>query len=87
MIFGSGKLLKMRRIINMKKWSLLVVSLLIPVLAFAADEGHFPGKKHSIASSLYLLGNFMFEKPVYDLYLNYGYRLTQKDVLLFEGFT
>jgi hypothetical protein len=72
---------------NMKVLSLLFVSFLIPYLAFAADEIRFPVKRHSIGSSLYLLGNFMYEEPVYDLHLNYGYRLTQKNVLIFEGFT
>jgi hypothetical protein len=72
---------------NMKVRSLLVVSFLILCIALAADESSSPVKKHSIGSSLYLLGNFMYEEPVYDLHLNYGYRLTQKDALIFEGFT
>jgi hypothetical protein len=71
----------------MKLLSLLFVSFLIPYLVFAADESRAPVKRHSIGSSLYLLGNIMYKEPVYDLHLNYGYRLTQKDVLIFEGFT
>lgn len=71
----------------MKVLSLLFVSLLMPYLAFAADESRFPVKRHSIGSSLYLLGNLMDEEDVYDLHLSYGYRLTQKDVLIIEGFT
>ena len=50
-------------------------------------EMHDADLKHSIGSSLYLLGNFMYEEPVYDLHFNYGYRLTQKDVLIVEVMT
>jgi len=50
-------------------------------------EMHDTDLKHSIASSLYILGNFMFNEPVYDFHLNYGYQLTQKDVLIAEVMT
>jgi hypothetical protein len=71
----------------MKVRSLLFVSLLIPYLAYAADESRFPVKRNSIGSSLYLMGNLMFIELVYDLHFNYGYRLTPKDALIVEGFT
>ena len=45
------------------------------------------GLKHSIGSSLFLLGNFIPEDAVYAFQLNYGYRLTQKDILIVEGIT
>ena len=48
---------------------------------------HDADLKHSIGSSLYLLGNLMYKEPVYDLHLNYGYRFTKKDVLIVEGMT
>lgn len=50
-------------------------------------EIHDADLKHSIGSSLYLLGNLMYKEPVYDLHLTYGYRLTKKDVLIVEGMT
>jgi hypothetical protein len=71
----------------MKARLLLLSSFIIPALAFAADESPFPLKRHALGSSLYLLGNFMYKEPVYDLHLHYDYRLTQKDALIIEGFT
>lgn len=42
---------------------------------------------HSLKSSLYLLGNFAYGEPVYDLHVNYGYRLSEKGILLGEIMT
>jgi len=65
----------------------LLLFVVIPVLAFAAEESRFPLKRHSIGSSLYLLGNFMFKEPVYDFHVAYSYRPTRKDAVIIEGFT
>jgi len=43
--------------------------------------------KHSVGSSLYLLGNVKYKEPVYDLYVTYGYRWRRKNVLILEGMT
>ena len=43
--------------------------------------------KHSISSSLFLLGNIIPEDAVYAFQLDYSYQLTQKDVLIIEGIT
>ena len=43
--------------------------------------------KHSIKSSLFILGNFHFDEPVYDTHLNYGYQLSQKEALIIEEMT
>jgi hypothetical protein len=43
--------------------------------------------KHSIGSSLFLLGNIIPKDAVYAFQLDYGYRLTQKDILIVEGIT
>ena len=44
-------------------------------------------RRHSIGSSLFLLGNFGSGDPVYFFQLNYGYRVTPKDNLLCEAIT
>lgn len=44
-------------------------------------------RRHSIGSSLFLLGNFASGDPVYFYQLNYGYRLTPKDNLICEAIT
>lgn len=41
--------------------------------------------RHTIGSSLFLLGNIIPEDPIYAFQLDYGYRLTQKDVLIVEA--
>ncbi|MFC2170414.1 hypothetical protein ACFLQJ_00385, partial [Calditrichota bacterium] len=41
--------------------------------------------KHYIGSSLFLLGNFIPEDPVYAYQLSYGYRLTLKDALFIDA--
>jgi len=43
--------------------------------------------KHSLGSSLFLLGNIIPEDAVYAFQLDYGYKLTEKDVLIVEGIT
>jgi len=43
--------------------------------------------KHSISSSLFLLGNIIPKDAVYAFQIDYSYRLTQKDVLMVEGIT
>ncbi len=43
--------------------------------------------KHSLGSSLFLMGNIIPEDAVYAFQLDYGYRLTQKDVLIIELIT
>ena len=43
--------------------------------------------KHSVGSSLYLLGNVTYKEPVYDLHVTYGYRLRRNDVVVVEGMT
>jgi hypothetical protein len=43
--------------------------------------------KHSIGSSLFLLGNFGPGDPVYFFQLNYGYRLTPMDNIICEAIT
>lgn len=50
-------------------------------------EMHDVELKHSIGSSLFILGNFVFDEPVYDFHFHYGYWLTQKDVLIAEVMT
>ena len=44
-------------------------------------------RRHSIGSSLFLLGNFLPGDPVYYGQLNYGYQLTRKDFILVEAKT
>jgi hypothetical protein len=68
----------------------ILLALLFPVLfcslAFCQDtQQDNPGLRHSIGSSLFLLGNIIPEDPVYAFQLDYGYRLTQKDVLIVEA--
>ena len=43
--------------------------------------------KHSIGSSLFLLGNIIPKEPVYAFQVDYGYRLTQENILIVEGIT
>jgi hypothetical protein len=44
-------------------------------------------RRHSIGSSLFLLGNFLPGDPVYYGQLNYGYQLTRRDFILVEAKT
>ncbi len=43
--------------------------------------------RHSIGSSLFLLGNLDTEEPPLYLQFNYGYNLTSKDVIIAEAIT
>lgn len=68
----------------------ILLSLLFLVLfcslAFCQDsQQNDPDLRHSIGSSLFLLGNIIPEDPIYAFQLDYGYRLTQKDVLIVEA--
>jgi hypothetical protein len=44
-------------------------------------------RRHSIGSSLFLLGNFLPGDPVYYGQLNYGYQFTRRDFILVEAKT
>jgi hypothetical protein len=44
-------------------------------------------RRHSIGSSLFLLGNFAPGDPVYFFQLNYGYQFTLKDFIIVEAIT
>lgn len=43
--------------------------------------------RHSIGSSVFLLGNLDTEEPPLYFQLNYGYKLTSKDILVVEAIT
>lgn len=43
--------------------------------------------RHSIGSSLFLLGNLVPGDPPHFFQLNYGYQLTQKDIIIVEAIT
>ncbi len=43
--------------------------------------------KHSLGSSLFLLGNIIPEDAIYAFQLDYSYRWTQKEVVIIEGIT
>jgi hypothetical protein len=56
----------------------------------AQAEKQGMNRRHSIGSSLFLLGNFLPGDPPYPVYygqLNYGYQLTRKDFILVEAKT
>lgn len=44
-------------------------------------------QRHSIGSSVFLLGNFAPGKPPYYFIFNYGYKLTNKDIIIVEAKT
>jgi hypothetical protein len=44
-------------------------------------------RRHSLGSTLFLLGNLAPGDPVYFFQLNYGYRLTQRDNFIAEAIT
>ena len=57
-------------------------------LALGNEAGqNEPYRKHSIGSSLFLLGNFVPEDNIYAFQVDYGYRFTPKDILIVEGIT
>jgi hypothetical protein len=45
-----------------------------------------PSEKHFVGSSLFMLANFAADPPSF-YQLNYGYRITPKDILIFEAIT
>ncbi|MDP8206718.1 MAG: hypothetical protein P9L92_08665 [Candidatus Electryonea clarkiae] len=68
--------------------------LLLSVLLFAlfcsfafcqASGENEKDLKHYVGSSLFLLGNFIPEDPVYAYQITYGHRLTQKDALIIDA--
>jgi len=65
----------------------LVVFVLITNFAFGQNnsptEENTVKYKHSVGSSLFMLGNFLEDSPDYVL-LTYGYRLTKKDRIFAE---
>jgi hypothetical protein len=65
--------------------SLLFLVLFCPLALCQESQQDDPDPRHSIGSSLFLLGNIIPEDPVYAFQLDYGYRLTQKDVLIVEA--
>jgi hypothetical protein len=67
------------------KLVILLISIML-VSVLVADE-NYTHLKHSLGSSLFLLGNIIPEDDVYAFQLDYGYRLTRKDVLIVEGIT
>lgn len=56
-------------------------------LVSAQTKKKSDSRRHSIGSSLFLLGNFAPGDPPYFFQLNYGYRLTPKDVINVEAIT
>lgn len=76
------------------KVKLSTMLMLIAILSFGQDhmgkqdESNSSGQeeiqhKHSIGSSLFMLGNFLADSPDYYL-LNYGFRLSKKDRIFVE---
>ncbi|MCJ7800986.1 MAG: hypothetical protein MUP82_01360 [Candidatus Marinimicrobia bacterium] len=71
----------------MMKRRLIVIVIFLVVSGTTAFCQINVERKHSIGSSLYILGNLNYKEPVYDLHLNYGYQATQKDFLIIEVMT
>ncbi len=68
----------------MKKSKLSIFFLLVgSCLLLGQNQTQEPKYRHSIGSSLFMLGNFLPESPDYGL-LTYGYRLTNKDRIYTE---
>jgi len=70
----------------------VITSALSPVFAqtnseFATAEPGAPNRRHSIGSSLFLLGNLAPSEPVYFFLLNYSLQLSLKDILFAEAIT
>ncbi len=66
--------------------TLLFVALLFTVSNARTDRLETQNKKHFIGSSLFMLANFTAESPSF-YQLNYGYRLTSKDIIIIEAIT
>ncbi len=77
----------------MKSVLITVLFVLSVTLAYSQDlaQSDFVSDKvvqtwrHSIGSSLFLLGNLDAENPPHFYQLNYGYQLTDKEILLVEA--
>jgi hypothetical protein len=65
--------------------SLLFLVLFCPVAFCQESQQNDLDLRHTIGSSLFLLGNIIPEDPIYAFQLDYGYRLTRKDVLIVEA--
>ena len=63
--------------------TLFLFFTLITSIAFGQQRNPEPRYRHSIGSSLFMLGNLFSDSPEYIL-LTYGYRLTQKDRIYTE---
>ena len=83
---------------KLKSTVLTLIFALSITLAFSQDltqtdsvsvqiEKQDINRRHSIGSSLFLLGNFAPGDPVYFFQLNYGCQLTQKDFIIVEAIT
>jgi len=55
--------------------------------SFTKEEKQVQPWKHSIGSSLFLIGNLDTEEPPLYFQLNYGYQFTPKDILVVEAIT
>jgi hypothetical protein len=88
----------MENAMKMKRTVLTVIIALSATLVFSQDFTRTDSasvqiakqdlnRRHSVGSSLFLLGNFAPGDPVWFFQLNYGYRLTQKVNLIVEAIT
>src|SRR4030043_800068 len=88
----------MENALKLKGTVLTVIFALSVTLAFSQDftrtdsvsvqiEKQDINRRHSVGSSLFLLGNFAPGDPVWFFQLNYGYQLTQKDIIIIEAIT
>src|SRR5215510_2848391 len=53
----------------------------------ASDSSNVPQRRHSIGSSLFLLGNLAQRDPPHFFLLNYGYEMTRRSVVFAEAIT
>jgi hypothetical protein len=88
----------MENAMKLKRTVLTVIIALSATLAFSHDFSKIDSasvqtekldinRRHSIGSSLFMLGNFAPGDPVWFFQLNYGYRLTPKDNIIAEAIT
>ena len=68
---------------------LLIISFVFSCTIVFGQENmqNYIGLKHSLGSSLFLLGNIIPEDAIYAFQLDYSYQWTQKDVVIIEGIT
>jgi hypothetical protein len=66
--------------------SLVIVLLSAGNSSAIAETGKDPERKYYIGTSAFMIGN-LFPDPPYFFQLDYGFHLTQKDVLIIEGIT